>query len=485
MATSTLVALPKKEAELRAAFWDQMATFPDGYKIRNCIQCGSCTGSCPAAYAMDITPREIVALFRAGFLEDILRSRAIWICASCYACTVRCPAGIRVTDNLYALKRLATQKGIFPKRFPAHALSRGVRRQHSQIRAQLGALARLQVLPRRAPRHVAVPRPPAIRAAHDEAPPPGLEADPHPTHAGSPGHHREGAGDGRPLMEYAYYPGCSLEATGRPYDTSLRRVFHRLEIGLNEIEDWNCCGATSYISMNKLTAYALTARNLAYAERMGMNVCAPCSSCFTILSKVNRHVRWDAAHRNEINEVLSAAGLQYSGTLEVLHPLGILVGDYGIEKIVSRAVRRFDHLRIAPYYGCQLVRPLGRFDDREDPRQLDDLFQALGADVVPFPAKVRCCGGMLMTTYEDVALKLNREILQAAVGNGADVLITTCPMCQINLEAYQERINEVYGTAYNLPIVYFTQILGLALGFSPRRCCWTGWWWTRRAFGRS
>jgi quinone-modifying oxidoreductase, subunit QmoC len=116
-------ALPKKEAELRAAFWDQVSTFPDGFKIRNCIQCGSCTGSCPVAHAMDITPREIVALFRAGFLEDILRSRSIWLCASCYACTVRCPQGIRVTDNLYALKRLATQKGIFPKNCPAHALS--------------------------------------------------------------------------------------------------------------------------------------------------------------------------------------------------------------------------------------------------------------------------------------------------------------------------------------------------------------------------
>jgi heterodisulfide reductase subunit C len=123
MAVSQLAFLPKRESELRSAFWDQVATFPDGFKIRNCIQCGSCTGSCPVAHAMDITPRGIVALFRAGFLEDILRSRALWICASCYACTVRCPQGIRVTDNLYALKRLATQKGIFPKTFPAHALS--------------------------------------------------------------------------------------------------------------------------------------------------------------------------------------------------------------------------------------------------------------------------------------------------------------------------------------------------------------------------
>jgi heterodisulfide reductase subunit C len=124
MPFASLQVSPKKEAELRAAFWDQVATFPDGFKIRNCIQCGSCTGACPVAHVMDITPRQIVALFRAGFIEDILRSRSIWICASCYACTVRCPRGIRVTDNLYALKRLATARGIFPARFPAHALSK-------------------------------------------------------------------------------------------------------------------------------------------------------------------------------------------------------------------------------------------------------------------------------------------------------------------------------------------------------------------------
>jgi heterodisulfide reductase subunit B2 len=267
-------------------------------------------------------------------------------------------------------------------------------------------------------------------------------------------------------MDYAYYPGCSLEATGRPYDVSLRRVFQGLGIGLKEIEDWNCCGATSYISMNKLSAYALTARNLAYAEKMGMNICAPCSSCFTILSKVNRHVRWDEAHRREINEVLAAAGLSYTGSIEVLHPLGILVTYFGIEKIQQKMTMSLNGLRIAPYYGCQIVRPQGRFDDREDPQQLDQLFNALEAEVVPFPPKVRCCGGMLMTTFEEVALKLNRDLLTAAVENKAEVLVTTCPMCQMNLEAYQGRINQVYGTSFHLPIVYFTQILGLALGFS-------------------
>lgn len=124
MTISPAVALRPKEAALRAAFWDQVATFPDGFKIRTCIQCGTCTGSCPVAPAMDLSPREIVALFRAGFLEEILRSRAIWLCASCYACTVRCPQGIRVTDTLYALKRVAEKQGVLPKSCPAHAMSK-------------------------------------------------------------------------------------------------------------------------------------------------------------------------------------------------------------------------------------------------------------------------------------------------------------------------------------------------------------------------
>jgi len=267
-------------------------------------------------------------------------------------------------------------------------------------------------------------------------------------------------------MEFAYYPGCSLEATGKPYDVSLRRVFGRLGIGLHEIEDWNCCGATSYISVNKLASYAVSARNLAYAEKMGLDVCAPCSSCYTILSKVNRHMRWGSGHRERINEALAAAGLSYAAETEVLHPLDILCHYYGIERIVERASRRLGGVRIAPYYGCQIVRPMGRFDDPEDPQQLDNVFRALGGDVVPFPVKVRCCGGMLMTTFEDAALKLNRDILEAASEIRADVIVTTCPMCQLNLEAYQKRINAVFGTRFEMPVVFFSQLLGLALGFS-------------------
>jgi heterodisulfide reductase subunit C len=114
---------PQEEASLRDAFWHQVKSLPDGQKLKECLQCGTCTGSCPVAYAMDVTPRAVVALFRAGMIEDILRSRTIWLCASCYSCTVRCPVGIQVTDTLYALKRLAIDRKIYPDKFPVHALS--------------------------------------------------------------------------------------------------------------------------------------------------------------------------------------------------------------------------------------------------------------------------------------------------------------------------------------------------------------------------
>lgn len=119
-----LEPFPKEEADLRSAFWEQVGSFPEGYKIKRCLQCGTCTGTCPVSYAMDITPRQIIALFRAGHVEDILHSRAIWLCASCYSCTVRCPIGIKVTDTLYALKRIAMEREIYPRKFPVHALSR-------------------------------------------------------------------------------------------------------------------------------------------------------------------------------------------------------------------------------------------------------------------------------------------------------------------------------------------------------------------------
>ena len=216
-------------------------------------------------------------------------------------------------------------------------------------------------------------------------------------------------------MDYAYYPGCSLEATGRPYDVSLRRVFERLGIGLHEIEDWNCCGATSYISMNKLTAYAISARNLAYAEKMGLDVCAPCSSCYTILSKVNRHMQWGEEHTKQHQRRAGRRGAlvlgEAGGAPPSRHPGQLLrhredrgEGRAPPRRAPHRALLRLPD-RAAAWGGSTTARSR---------QPLDELFAALGGDGRPVPSKVRCCGGMLMTTYEEVALKLNRDILAAA-----------------------------------------------------------------------
>ena len=266
------------------------------------------------------------------------------------------------------------------------------------------------------------------------------------------------------MLEYAYYPGCSLETTGAPYDLSVREVFKSLGIGLKEIEDWNCCGATMYMSVKAIVGYSITARNLALAQNMGLPICAPCSSCYTILRKTNRHIDMDTKERAKINEALAAADLSYDKTVEVRHPLDILVNDLGIEKIAAQAKVKLTGLKVAPYYGCQIVRPNGYFDDVDDPVTMDRLLEGLGAEVVYYPNKVRCCGGMLMTTDQQIGLKLNMNLLQAAADNGADMIATACPLCQINLEAYQDKINKAYNRDFHIPIVYFSHLVGIALG---------------------
>lgn len=265
-------------------------------------------------------------------------------------------------------------------------------------------------------------------------------------------------------MEYAYYPGCSLEDSGRPYDISIRGVFEALGLGLRELEDWNCCGATMYMSSHKLVGYALSARNLAMAKDLELDVCAPCSSCYTILRKTNRHLTEHPQGKARINEALAAAGLSYEEPVAVRHPLDILVNDLGLDAIREATKRPLGGLKVAPYYGCQIVRPHGAFDDVDRPVSLDQVMAAMGAEVVEYPSKVRCCGGMLMMTSEEVALDLNRHLLKCAEANEAEVIVTACPLCQLNLEAYQGTINKRHGDSLRVPVVYFSQLMGLALG---------------------
>jgi len=268
-------------------------------------------------------------------------------------------------------------------------------------------------------------------------------------------------------MEYLYYPGCSLETSGRAYDESLKAVFRALGVGLKELEDWNCCGATMYMSVDEAVSLAISARNLALAEQNGFGgLIAPCSACYTVLLKTNRFLRESPELKSKVDHFLDQAGLRYNLTVAVRHPLDVLVNDVGVEAIAQAAKRSLAGVCLAPYYGCQIVRPERGFDDREFPMTMDRLFERLGATSVYFPLKTRCCGGMLMTTFPDVALHLVNELLECAVQNGAHCVVTTCPLCQINLEAYQKRLGKEFGKSYDIPVMFFTQLLGVALGCS-------------------
>jgi len=265
--------------------------------------------------------------------------------------------------------------------------------------------------------------------------------------------------------EYLYYPGCSLKGSGNPYDRSLRAVFGTLDLRLEEIADWNCCGATAYLSVDADTAVALAARNLALAERQdGRDVVAPCSGCYLSLTKAKVSLEADPALRERVTAALKTGSLDYRGTARIRHPLEVLMTDIGAPEIRKRVVRPLKGLRLAPYYGCAILRPYEEVDDAHTPTVLEDLMRTAGATPVDFPYKSRCCGGMLTSGVPGIGLRLVEILLDAAADSKADALVTTCPLCQYNLEVFQDRLRK--DRPERLPVLYFTQVLGLALGLS-------------------
>ena len=265
-------------------------------------------------------------------------------------------------------------------------------------------------------------------------------------------------------MKYTYYPGCSVLATAKHYQESIDAVAGVLGIELEELDDWNCCGATANMSEKELMSFAISARNLALAEKFHRDLVTPCSACFTVLNKTNQYFAEYPDLRKKLGQTLEAAGLSYSGNIRVRHILDIVVNDVGNEKLASLVKRRLEGLKVAPYYGCQIVRPGTDFDDPDDPQCMDRLIEALGATAVEYSMKAKCCGASLMGTQENLALRLCKNLLLEAERNEADCVITLCPLCQMNLDVYQRKVNRHFGTKFNIPVLYFTQLIGLALG---------------------
>jgi len=270
------------------------------------------------------------------------------------------------------------------------------------------------------------------------------------------------------MMRYAYYPGCSLEATGRPYEESVALVAKALGIELVELEDWNCCGATAYMSVNEALSFSLSARNLCQAKKIGDTLVTACSACYTNLRKTEAYLVEFPEMKTKVDAALAEAGLHYEGGVVTKHFLQTVVQDVGLDRIKSLVKHPLSGLRVAPYYGCQIARPYGIEDDADNPTMMDKLLTALGATPTYYPMKTVCCGGSLMGIRKEVALRLCRNILLCAQQYEAQCVAVTCPLCQMNLDAFQAAVNKSYGTHFNLPIVYFTQLMGVSFGLNSK-----------------
>ncbi len=269
------------------------------------------------------------------------------------------------------------------------------------------------------------------------------------------------------MKYYSYYPGCSAEATATGLGLSTAAIAEPLDMALIELEGWTCCGSTPYGSLDEAESIVVAARNLALAEEKGFDLVTPCSSCYVTLNKAAAHLQENPRLKAQVNEALAVASLEYRGNLRVRHLADVLTDDITPEFIASRVKIPLHGLKVAPYYGCQLVRPQLGTDDTESPRSLDRLVECLGAEAIPYPLKARCCGGGLIIPEGDRVLGLIRKLLDSAAENGAQCITTPCPLCQISLDAYQSQVNRRFKTSYRLPVLFISQLIGLALGLSP------------------
>jgi heterodisulfide reductase subunit B len=277
--------------------------------------------------------------------------------------------------------------------------------------------------------------------------------------------------------KFVYYPGCSSQGSSKHLDQSLRAIIPALGLEMEEIDDWNCCGASvGNIGGGPLPTTVLTGRNLAKAEEQkATEVITGCAACYLNTHGANEKIKADIVLRGKVNESLAAADMSYEANLQVRHACEVIVNDVGIDKIKERVTHPLEGLKVAGYVGCQTVRPFantesgGNYDTFDDPEFLDQFAEACGAEAVDYDVKTSCCGGSVSVISPEKTLHLIKEILQAAQDAGADVISTPCPLCQTNVEMYQPAINKKFGTDFNIPVVFYSQLMAKAFGLDGKK----------------
>jgi len=432
-----------------------------GENVFLCYQCKKCTAGCPVAAYFDLTPHEVLRACQLGQTELVLHSRTISICAACETCSTRCPQGIDIARIMDVLEIMAAEQGIKSKapRVPMFykAANRGInlfgRMWELGLMAELymreffaGELdfkqlfkydlplalrmffkGKLKILPSLARK----PRQPTPTTDEDVI---------------------------------SYYPGCSLHATGIEFQMSTLAVTEKLGLRMEEPEGWVCCGTSPAHNTDHYRAIKLPMETLAIAHEKGQNyMTMPCAACFSRFRFAIHEVEQDPDLRRRI---AAETGYEYNGEIRVDNLLTTITDRVGYDAVAERVVRPLKGLKVACYYGCLLTRPpeVTGAEHHEYPMNMDRLMETLGAEAVDWSYKTDCCGGSLSLSELDIALDLSHDILRNALDVGADLIVTACPLCHANLDMRQKQIGEKFGDDSEIPIVYFTQLMGVAYG---------------------
>ena len=264
-------------------------------------------------------------------------------------------------------------------------------------------------------------------------------------------------------LNYAFYPGCSLHGTAGEYELSTREVFKALGIGLTEVPDWFCCGATPAHNVDELLSLSLCAKNLELAGKVEGDLAVACAACFSRLKTAQHVLGGNDIKRKQVEKAIDGK-VPLDG--KVKHLLDILANDFGLERLKSAVRKPLTGLKVACYYGCLLTRPPGvpELDDCEMPEIMENVLRAVGAGTVDWTHRTECCGASYTVSHTDVVVKLSNAVLESAKAAGADCIMVGCPLCHANLDVRQAKIEKTYNTTYNLPVFFLTQLVGIALG---------------------
>lgn len=272
--------------------------------------------------------------------------------------------------------------------------------------------------------------------------------------------------------KFTYYPGCSSQGSASHLDKSLRAIAPEIGLELEDLDDWNCCGASvGHVESGYLPNTVLSGRNLALAEKQGrQDILTGCAACYINTHGANEKIKADVRLRRNVNEALAEGNLNYDADLQVRHACEVIVNEVGMDKIRERVTNPLTGLKVAGYVGCQTVRPFantdagGKYDTYDDPEFLDNFTRAVGAEAVDYDPKTSCCGGAISVINPDKTLHLIKKILDAAKDAEADVIATPCPLCQQNVEMYQDAVNKRFGTDHKIPVVFYSQLMAVAFG---------------------